>query len=90
MIMNDIENLRNEIDQLDKTLVDLLAERFKITHKIGLLKKSTNLPPVDPQREERQLKTIIQLAQNAGLREEVALKVLRVIIDEVVNDHKKI
>ena len=88
--MNDIAHLRSEIDRLDKMLVEVLAERFKITHQIGLLKKSTNLPPVDPQREELQLKTIIQLAQNVGLREEVALKVLRVIIDEVVNDHKKI
>jgi chorismate mutase len=36
--MNDISHLRSEIDRLDKTLVEVLAERFKITHQIGLLK----------------------------------------------------
>lgn len=88
--MNELAHLRNEIDRLDRSLIEILAKRFKITHEIGLIKKSANLPPIDPQREDQQSKIIAELARNAGLREEVALKVLRAIIDEVVNDHKKI
>jgi chorismate mutase len=88
--MDDLANLRNEIDRLDESLIEILAQRFRITHEIGQLKKATNLPPVDAQREERQAQRIKDIANKLGLREAVALKVLRVIIDEVVNDHKKI
>jgi chorismate mutase len=88
--MDHLASLRNEIDRLDESLIEILAQRFRITHEIGKLKKTTNLPPVDAQREERQAQMIKDLATKLGLREAVALKVLRVIIDEVVNDHKKI
>ena len=88
--MDSLDNLRNEIDRLDESLVEILAQRFRVTHEIGQFKKMKNLPPVDPQREEAQTQKIKDLANKLGLSEAVALRVLRVIIDEVVNDHKKI
>jgi chorismate mutase len=88
--MDQLINLRHEIDQVDKSIIELLAERFRITQQIGLLKKAIRLSPVDPQREAHQENQFRKLAIHAGLREEVALKVMRVIIDEVVNDHKRI
>ena len=43
--------LRGSIDNLDAALVYLLAERFKITQQVGLLKAANGLPPADPARE---------------------------------------
>lgn len=88
--MDELTNFRNEIDRLDAALIEILAKRFRVTHEVGQLKKLMKLPPVDPQREERQAKRIKELANKAGVREDVALKVLRIIIDEAVSDHKRI
>ena len=87
--MEDLNKFREEIDRLDETLVNTLAMRFQITDKVGALKKAEKLPPIDRQREVEQEKRILELAKKAGLREDIALSVLRLIIDSVVEDHKK-
>jgi chorismate mutase len=85
-----LRTMRREIDLLDESLVKILALRFKITDEIGKLKKAEKLPPVDANREQEQAKRIRDLAQSAGLREDVALAVLRLVIDIVVEDHKMV
>lgn len=88
--MNPLSDLRNEVDRLDEALIDILGQRFRVTQEIGKLKKANSLPPVDAEREKRQVERIKGLARKAGVKDEVALKVLRVIIDEVVHEHQTI
>lgn len=88
--MDQLKILRDKIDQLDESLIHTLAMRFEITNEIGKLKKTEKLPPVDSQREQQQAERIATIAKKVGLRENVALAVLRVIIDAVIEDHKKI
>ena len=87
--MESLEALREKIDKLDELLIETLALRFQITDQVGALKKTEKLPAVDLQREARQEERIRKLALTAGLREDVALAVLRLIIDIVVENHKK-
>ena len=42
---------RESIDRLDAILVFTLAERFKHTQAVGVLKAQHGLPPSDPARE---------------------------------------
>ena len=49
--MDNLERLRNEIDQLDSELLTLLNRRLELVGKIGALKKSVGLPVRDPTRE---------------------------------------
>lgn len=86
--MEKLRVMRENIDRLDESLVKTLALRFKITDEIGKLKKAEKLPPVDADREQEQAQKICNVARSAGLRESVALTVLRVVIDTVVEDHK--
>ena len=51
----ELARLRGSIDNLDSALVCLLAERFKITQRVGELKAELGLPPADPQREAQQI-----------------------------------
>ena len=51
----ELAALRASIDNLDSALVSLLAERFKITQRVGVLKATRGLPPADPDRERRQI-----------------------------------
>jgi chorismate mutase-like protein len=46
-----LEELRNQIDALDRQLVELLSERARAAVEIGRLKRDTNLPIYEPQRE---------------------------------------
>jgi chorismate mutase len=47
----DIEDWRKKIDELDGRLVELLSERAQAAKEIGRLKRDTNLPIYEPDRE---------------------------------------
>jgi chorismate mutase len=82
--------LRASIDNLDAALVHLLAERFKCTQKVGLLKAAHDLPPADPAREAEQIKRLRRLAEESELEPQFAEKFLNFIVEEVVRHHKLI
>lgn len=82
--------MRASIDNLDQALVCLLAERFRITKEVGVLKATHGLPPADPDRERRQIERLRSLADAAGLDPEFAEKFLTFIVTEVVRHHEQI
>lgn len=79
---------RESIDRLDAILVFTLAERFKHTQAVGVLKARHGLPPSDPAREAKQIARLQTLAENADLDPEFATKFLNFIISEVIRHHE--
>lgn len=47
-VMAELLSIRSSIDNIDATLVYLLAERFKATQKVGFLKAAHRLPAGTP------------------------------------------
>ena len=47
-----LEELRDQIDALDRQLVELLSERARAAQMIGHLKVATSLPVYEPAREK--------------------------------------
>jgi chorismate mutase len=88
--LRELRRLRSSIDNLDAALVHLLAERFKCTQQVGLLKAAHHLPPADPAREADQISRLRELATDAHLDPAFAEKFLNFIIEEVVRHHKAI
>ena len=80
---------RASIDRLDAILVYTLAERFAHTQAVGKLKAQHDLPPSDPSREAKQIARLETLAAEADLDPDFAKKFLNVIIQEVIQHHKK-
>ena len=80
---------RESIDRLDAILVFTLAERFKHTQSVGVLKAEHDLPPSDPAREENQIARLQDLAEKADLDPEFAKKFLNFIIQEVIKHHEQ-
>ncbi len=80
---------RESIDRLDAILVYTLAERFKHTQAVGVLKAEYALPPSDPDREAKQIARLEDLACRADLDPEFAKKFLNFVIQEVIQHHKK-
>jgi chorismate mutase len=82
--------LRSSIDNLDAAIIHMLAERFKLTRRVGLLKAEHALPPSDPGREKRQVERLHRLADEAGLDPAFAEKFLAFVIREVIQHHEEI
>ncbi len=89
-VWRELWRLRSSIDNLDAALVHLLAERFRCTQQVGLLKAAHDLPPADPGREAEQIARLRRLAAEAHLDPAFAEKFLNFIIEEVVRHHKAI
>ena len=70
-------------------VIHLLAERFKITRKVGEYKATHDLPPADPAREAQQIARLRALAHDADLDPEFGESFLRFIISEVIRHHEK-
>lgn len=84
-----LKDHRASIDRLDAILVNTLAERFKHTKAVGVLKAKHALPPSDPSREAKQIARLEELAVKADLDPDFAKEFLRFIIQEVIRHHKK-
>lgn len=86
----ELQRLRGSIDNMDSMLVHLLAERFKVTQRVGELKARSGMPPADPEREARQIERLRALAVESELDPEFAEKFLTFIVREVVRHHEQI
>ena len=86
----ELARLRHSIDNIDAALVYLLAERFKATKQVGVLKAHRGLPPSDPGREVRQVARLRELAHQADLDPVFAEKFLAFIVEEVIRHHEAI
>ncbi|GAB3263476.1 chorismate mutase [Arthrobacter pigmenti] len=89
-VMEELLSVRGSIDNIDATLVYLLAERFKATQRVGVLKATHQLPPADPDREAAQITRLKALAEEAQLDPAFAEKFLNFIISEVIRHHQAI
>ena len=89
-IPQELVEARSSIDNLDAALIHLLAERFKITQRVGQFKAIHDLPPADPEREAQQVQRLRALAEQSQLDPEFAEKVVTFIMTEVVRHHTQI
>ena len=80
----ELDDYRSSIDNIDAALVHLLAERFKITHRVGTYKAQRGLPAADHEREAEQVARMRALAEEAGIDPVFTEKFLRFVIDEVI------
>ncbi|MBB4191227.1 chorismate mutase [Rhizobium aethiopicum] len=89
-VKDQLASYRQSIDNIDAALVHMLAERFRCTKEVGVLKAKYNLPPADPAREEYQIERLRQLAKAANLDPDFAEKFLNFVIKEVIRHHEQI
>jgi chorismate mutase len=89
-VKTQLAGYRQSIDNIDAALVHMLAERFRCTKEVGVLKAKYELPPADPAREEYQIERLRHLAKDANLDPDFAEKFLNFVIKEVIRHHEQI
>ncbi len=89
-IPTELLEARRSIDNLDAALIHLLAERFRVTQRVGRIKAAHDLPAADPAREAEQIVRLRELARQSDLDPEFAAKVIKFIMTEVVRHHEQI
>lgn len=82
-----LHDLRASIDNVDAALIFLLAERFRCTKQVGVLKAQHGMPASDPTREEQQIERLRRLAVDADLDPEFAQKWFNFVVAEVIRHH---
>lgn len=87
---DELELLRRQIDDVDERFVDLLAERFRITRRVGHIKAERGLPAQDAEREAQIDAKVRRLAAEHDLDEGLVSDVLRAVIDRVVAEHREL
>jgi chorismate mutase len=79
--MNDFDDWRKRIDEIDQQLVKLLNERSQCAVEIGQIKKKLNVPAWQPKREAEILRNVVK--SNRGPLDDAAIRRLfERIIDE--------
>lgn len=74
--------LRQQIDQLDSQLVELLAKRAAVTAQVGRVKQLYALPLYVPEREQALIKARREQAEQAGVSADLIEDVLRRVMRE--------
>jgi len=82
-----LQRLRASIDNIDAALIFMLAERFRCTQQVGVLKAEHRMPASDPSREEQQIARLRRLALDADLDPEFAEKWFNFVVAEVIRHH---
>lgn len=79
---DEIDLLRDQIDELDRQLLKLLNKRAELANKIGVIKKKKKLPIYMPSREAEVMMNVV--SNNKGpLSENAVKRLFERIIDEI-------
>ena len=80
----DITSLREEIDQLDEQLWEIIGKRADVVRQVGEWKRQHGEPVVQPQRWQQVLQHCQTIAQKHGLSETLVQEVMGAIHNESV------
>ena len=81
---------RENIDRIDRELISLLAERFALTHEVGLLKADKKLKALDSSRESEKLAELPALCEEHDLDPALVSELFSRIMEEVVKNHQRL
>jgi chorismate mutase-like protein len=73
---------REEIDAIDRRLVELLNERTRVVERIGAIKQNVSMPVYEPKREDA-VYANIQAANGGPITNDAIRRIFERIIDEM-------
>jgi chorismate mutase len=77
----ELEALRRRIDDLDRRILELVAERVKVVLAVGQFKRDNNIAVYDPDRERKMLERLCGQAPEP-LDADTVRRIFERLIDE--------
>lgn len=65
-----LAELRGRIQQIDRELIGLIADRVRLARDVGAAKRALGVPTLDPAREAAVVRNAGDLAREAGIGDE--------------------
>ncbi len=89
----ELEALREKLNDINHNLLQLLSERAEIAQQIGHVKQKQGIPKYDPEREKKMLEQLV--AENNGPFDDATIKhlfkqIFKASLDLQKDDHKKV
>lgn len=88
--MKNLKILRQEIDEIDDQILNLISKRFEITNKIGLVKADSSSPAIDTNRERLIIARLVDRSKILALNPDLIRLIFKSILSEVVQNHNKL
>ncbi len=86
----DLTGLRRQIDDLDSSLLELIAKRMRISREIGTYKKEHGIPVLQPTRYEEIIDGRVQDAQQMEMNSKFVKIILEAIHEESIEQQIRI
>jgi chorismate mutase / prephenate dehydratase len=86
--MDELEKIRNEINQVDESILQALASRRKLAERIIQTKDQLGSPIRDASREEQLLENLITKGRDQGLDAHLVTRVFHEIIDDSIRSQQ--
>lgn len=80
--MASLDDLRNDIDRIDRAIVDLLAERLQVCRDVAAIKETTGATVIQPARVRTVLETRRQWAIDSHVDADFAEQIFRTLLAE--------
>lgn len=94
--MDELEKYREQINSLDRQLIDLFAKRFDIVRAVGKLKAEKGIAVVQSERAAAVTERAVQMGLEKNLDEDFIRGLYKSMIDlahvmehEIVDQHEK-
>lgn len=88
--IEELEKYRQQINNLDDELLQILSQRMKIADKIGEYKKQNNITILQPGRWQDIMDEVSQKAETLGLSRDFINRYLDAVHLESINHQKKV
>ena len=86
---SELDELRKKIDETDRNLLRILAERMWFVDKIGAYKRANGLEARDEKRRAEVLTARVGAGKTLGIAEDVIRKLFETILDYSETREKK-
>jgi chorismate mutase len=87
---HQLEQLREQIDEVDRELIEVITRRMNLVAQVGEYKKSNNLTVFQIERWKKVFKTRAEWAQAMNLNPEFVKEVFKLIHTESINKQTEI
>ena len=89
-VQNELARLRDKIDQIDDSIIQLIVDRMMIAQDIGIYKKANNMTIFQAKRWAEIQKRVYILAQKGGLSNEFISQYIKAIHDESIDQQERV